>query len=199
MIKNTILAAGLAVAALSAGSMSANAATVVVTNGGTTPNNLPLVLTSTGPGTYTGGSSDTITSAGNVTRNFSLNYNFTAPEDGMGSISFTTTSVAPGSSLLAITSAFFNGTPITIQTDTAANGAKTYKGEFAYDGALSGDPFTLTLNGTVRRGGTLSTSLSFAGAGVPEPATWALMILGFGAVGGAMRRRQATKAIIRFA
>jgi hypothetical protein len=28
-------------------------------------------------------------------------------------------------------------------------------------------------------------------AGVPEPATWALMILGFGAIGGAMRRRKA--------
>ena len=34
--------------------------------------------------------------------------------------------------------------------------------------------------------------------GVPEPATWALMILGFGAVGGAMRRRQA-KTTVRFA
>jgi hypothetical protein len=37
-----------------------------------------------------------------------------------------------------------------------------------------------------------------AGA-VPEPATWALMILGFGAVGGAMRRRQAVAAKVRFA
>ena len=34
-------------------------------------------------------------------------------------------------------------------------------------------------------------------AGVPEPATWALMILGFGAVGGALRRR--AKAAVRFA
>ena len=34
--------------------------------------------------------------------------------------------------------------------------------------------------------------------GVPEPATWALMILGFGAVAGAMRRRQA-KTTVRFA
>lgn len=34
-------------------------------------------------------------------------------------------------------------------------------------------------------------------AGVPEPATWALMILGFGAIGGAMRRRRA--ATVRFA
>ena len=31
--------------------------------------------------------------------------------------------------------------------------------------------------------------ISALAAGVPEPATWALMILGFGAVGGAMRRR----------
>ena len=29
-----------------------------------------------------------------------------------------------------------------------------------------------------------------SGAGVPEPATWALMILGFGATGGALRRRR---------
>ncbi len=35
--------------------------------------------------------------------------------------------------------------------------------------------------------------------GVPEPATWALMILGFGAVGGAMRRRQSVAAKVRFA
>ena len=35
-------------------------------------------------------------------------------------------------------------------------------------------------------------------AGVPEPATWALMILGFGAVGGAMRRRK-VQTSVRFA
>ena len=31
-----------------------------------------------------------------------------------------------------------------------------------------------------------------ADTGVPEPATWAMMIAGFGLVGGAMRRRKAT-------
>ena len=35
-------------------------------------------------------------------------------------------------------------------------------------------------------------------AGVPEPATWGLMILGFGAVGGAMRRRKVATSV-RFA
>lgn len=54
---------------------------------------------------------------------------------------------------------------------------------FLYDDALSDN-----------RGGV---SLSLAG--VPEPATWGLMILGFGAVGGAMRRRQSVAAKVRLA
>ena len=37
-----------------------------------------------------------------------------------------------------------------------------------------------------------------AGA-VPEPATWAMMIIGFGGVGGAMRRRSKVRAKISFA
>lgn len=38
-----------------------------------------------------------------------------------------------------------------------------------------------------------STGVSFAVvAGVPEPATWALMIMGFGAIGSALRRRART-------
>jgi hypothetical protein len=32
--------------------------------------------------------------------------------------------------------------------------------------------------------------INYFGGGVPEPATWSLLILGFGAVGGAMRRRR---------
>lgn len=42
-------------------------------------------------------------------------------------------------------------------------------------------------------------ALSFTASAVPEPATWALMILSFGAVGGAMRRRQSVAATVRFA
>lgn len=38
-----------------------------------------------------------------------------------------------------------------------------------------------------------------ATAGVPEPATWAMMMLGFGAVGFAMRRRSIAGARVRFA
>ena len=36
-------------------------------------------------------------------------------------------------------------------------------------------------------------------SGVPEPATWAMMMLGFGAMGFALRRRQKVSARVRFA
>ncbi len=48
---------------------------------------------------------------------------------------------------------------------------------------------------SVARGG----SVVAATAAVPEPATWALMILGMGAVGFAMRRRGQVKTTVRFA
>ena len=35
----------------------------------------------------------------------------------------------------------------------------------------------------------------YIAAGIPEPATWAMMILGMGAVGGAVRRRQASERV----
>lgn len=57
---------------------------------------------------------------------------------------------------------------------------------------------TLTVNGnagTAALGANASFSgvLSFApGSAVPEPATWAMMLVGFGAVGVGMRRRRTT-------
>ena len=53
----------------------------------------------------------------------------------------------------------------------------------------------LTVNG-VANGGTYSGNLSaVATPAVPEPATWAMLLAGFGAVGFAMRRRRATQAV----
>lgn len=50
--------------------------------------------------------------------------------------------------------------------------------------------FTITVNDVPASGARWAVSYFTAGA-VPEPATWVLMILGFGAVGGALRRRKA--------
>ncbi|KQT31992.1 hypothetical protein ASG29_09010 [Sphingomonas sp. Leaf412] len=71
---------------------------------------------------------------------------------------------------------------------------QAFSGQFF--GFTSSSAFTsVTLQGGTQSGvaetynlDNLRFGVSAAG-GVPEPATWALMILGFGAVGGAMRRR----------
>ena len=67
------------------------------------------------------------------------------------------------------------------------------------------DSYTFTLfNGAdIVRTGTLDArATSFATASfssaVPEPATWAMMVIGFGAIGGSVRRRKA-KATIAYA
>jgi hypothetical protein len=49
---------------------------------------------------------------------------------------------------------------------------------FVYSGALGKTP------------GNISGNAAFAIAAVPEPATWGLMLLGFGGIGMAMRRRR---------
>jgi hypothetical protein len=51
---------------------------------------------------------------------------------------------------------------------------------------------TLTLTGNVTAGPTASYSgtMNFDVAGVPEPATWAMMLVGFGGIGMALRRKR---------
>ncbi len=58
-----------------------------------------------------------------------------------------------------------------------------------------GDVTSLLISST-DAGGVLYDDFSFTpGAAVPEPATWAMMILGFGLAGGAFRRRRPQLAL----
>ena len=58
--------------------------------------------------------------------------------------------------------------------------------------------YTFTTTGTVRGSGSYGGSLAFNPAAVPEPATWGLMVLGFGMIGAAARGRK-VKTNVKFA
>lgn len=64
---------------------------------------------------------------------------------------------------------------------------------YRFDAGTNLDSFGFT-NGSVS-----GVSLYKTGGGVPEPATWGLMILGIGLAGGAMRRRQRQAVRYNFA
>lgn len=54
---------------------------------------------------------------------------------------------------------------------------------------LGAGTYTVSVRGSSQPNGAYAGTLSLGA--VPEPATWAFMILGFGLVGGALRRRKA--------
>jgi hypothetical protein len=55
---------------------------------------------------------------------------------------------------------------------------------------LGSGQYTLTIQGTRGTTGSFGGNVAFSASAVPEPATWGMMLLGFGAVGFAMRRRR---------
>jgi hypothetical protein len=143
-------------------------------------------------GTQSVGFDKTIATPGS----FSETFTFTLPSAGTTSASLVTIAVNRLTNI-DFTSATLNGNAFTFSpTGTfefgSANGISTMAG-------LQ----TLVVNGVSGGNGSFGGNISFAPAGgaIPEPATWALMILGFGLVGGMMRRRAGTPANVnvRFA
>ena len=123
---------------------------------------------------------------------FTDTFTFTLPIDGMGSGTVTTSVTDLGSaSDVDFTSVFING--VAAEITRTAGGAF----EVAFVNSVpivAGELNRLVVNGISRGNGAYGGQATFAplSSAVPEPATWAMMIMGFGVVGYAMRRRRVT-------
>lgn len=114
---------------------------------------------------------------------------------GSGSI-ITSTSVQFSSTDLDLTSVIVNGTPLTI---TRTAGGLIESSGTSNVNIFSGQLNNITVTGVSRGLGSYGGNLTFIPTAVPEPGTWAMMLLGFGAVGVSMRRRRRSTAMLQAA
>jgi len=112
-------------------------------------------------------------------------FEFTIPQNGTGSGSIST-SFSSLANKLTITDLLINGVSYAVPS----NGS----GQFlAVSGIniVAGVLNTIEVIGTTSsQGGTYSGTATFSATAVPETATWAMMLGGFGLMGAAMRRRK---------
>ena len=163
-MKTLVLAATLAAAIFGAAS-SANAVTVLTFTFSADGNSAVASFNNSGAGAT-----------------FSDVYSFTLPA-GFASTSLTSAAVN-GTTDTAFTSVLLNSLVLT----TNSSGAIDEKS--LLNVPVPAGPNTLTVNGT--SGGLYSYggNISFAKVAVPEPASWALMIAGFGGLGAALRSKR---------
>lgn len=189
MIKQFTLAAAAATVIFA--SAPAYAATVVGDGA--------VVVLPAGPGAFSAPINFAVSgTAGNFTATFTFLNPFD-PAAATGSASFTFDpdqlvftggTFGPGSDFAIGSPTSPAGSAITVSLGNLAFGAQTL--------TLMGT-FSPTGNGTAVVGGSLNLTES----AVPEPATWAMFILGFGVLGAGLRRRNAqvtsAKAALNFA
>jgi len=174
-MKNLYLAAAAA-AVLMAAAPAANAATVLNFTFSPDGNSAVASFNSSGVGTT-----------------FSDTYTFTLPA-GFASTALTTASVN-GMTDTAFSSVLLNGNILT----TNSSGAIDSKS--LINVAVNPGANTLVVNGTsgglYSYGGNVSFAKNVAlTTGVPEPASWALMMVGFGGLGAVLRAKRRTQAAV---
>lgn len=138
------------------------------------------------PGSFTTGFSDS-----NLANPFSETLVFTTATAGTVSINVTTTMTGPENNV-NFSNVFLMGTGLVGNILVPQILGDPNETRALNNLALGIGTFTLTFEGTPgTTTGSFGGSVAFqAGSAVPEPATWAMMLLGFGAVGFSMRRRR---------
>ena len=134
--------------------------------------------------------------------NFLANLSPSVSALAFNTLQFQVTDRAAGAGLITLRNLKLNNVSLTPATLAAVDNATRY---YALTGYNFKQSFTLT--GDIGLSGAFSPSVELNKVdilignnanlvmAVPEPATWSMMILGFGAVGGLLRRRRRTAAL----
>ena len=169
-----------------AGMASSASAATIVNVGALPPANPYFYLTSGTPTSpiITANFGATISGAGTT---FDDIFEFTIPQNGMGSGSLSTSFSSPLNEL-TISGVMVDGVSRTLVSSSGGQSV-TATGIPILNGVMN----TIEVKGVTSStnvNATYSGTATFARAAVPEPASWALMIGGFGLIGAAMRRRR---------
>ena len=176
---------------------------------------------------FSGPISATIGHSGIAEGSFTDTFQFTIPQTGLGSGSITT-SVSYADYLsttdLDITSVVVNGLtafqalatafgdpangnpgagypsqPCTVE-DAPGTTCGANEAFFRNDVPITANVLnTITVTGLSRGNGSYGGNLTFTPAAVPEPATWAMMLLGFAGIGWQLRRKRSGAALAQLA
>lgn len=189
-------------AALVLGSTAANAATIITPNTVVNPSPGQTATFFTSGNIFNGPIAATFGDVGIPAGSFTDVFSFTIPQTGTGSGSVTTTVDVGGfggPADLDILSVMVNGLVATpVYRDLAGNvcstpGSGTCGATETF--AINNVPITsdvlnnITITGTSRGLGSYGGNATFIPS-VPEPSTWALMLLGFGAAGMFLRTKK---------
>ena len=188
LVLSVLGATALASGSIASAAVTVNAGTVVNLND---PNPSTSVATAGGNTTINFGFNPIVNAEG--TNSFSSSFTISDPLAGIYSISGDTST--PGvifsntSNLTCIASVMgcTVGTVYNLIIGTTPSGFSAFG--LPLTNLAAGD-YRLTINGISPNSGSFTGNVRITTGAVPEPGTWAMMLLGFGAVGFAMRRKR---------
>jgi hypothetical protein len=188
LVLSVLGATALASGSIASAAVTVNAGTVVNLND---PNPSTSVATAGGNTTINFGFNPIVNAEG--TNSFSSSFTISDPLAGIYSISGSTST--PGvifsdtSNLTCIASVMgcTVGTVYNLIIGTTPSGFSAFG--LPLTNLAAGD-YRLTINGISPNSGSFTGNVRITTGAVPEPGTWAMMLLGFGAVGFTMRRQR---------